>query len=216
MRSLQIVSGEFDGGEGKAILASQLYEFLELNNSNYSKWFKKRIENNEFLIKGEDYLDVPKYEGTKKDCILIISVAKKLAMSSNSKKGEEVRDYFIKVEKEFKKQNKALSAREMLLESAKFHVETEKRLQEQEKRLAIIEAKQHQNSGNTEFFTIMAYARLSGLKLTLKEAVSKGRQCSSLSKEYGVKIGEVSDERFGKVNSYYVDVLDEVFNNHKN
>ncbi len=35
--------------------AKRLYEFLELNPSNYSKWYKTNITENEFAIENEDY-----------------------------------------------------------------------------------------------------------------------------------------------------------------
>ena len=35
--------------------ARKLYEFLELNPSNYSKWLKRNITENEFAVMGEDF-----------------------------------------------------------------------------------------------------------------------------------------------------------------
>ena len=144
MNELQIISGEFDGGKGKAILATQLYEFLELNNSNYSKWFKNSIEDNDFLIEGEDYINVPQYEGSKKDCILTIAVAKKIAMRSNSPKGEEVRDYFIKVEKEFKERQR--------IEIPKTYIAALRKLADSEEEKTLLENRVQEDRPKVEFY----------------------------------------------------------------
>jgi hypothetical protein len=41
--------------------------------------------------------------------------------------------------------------------------------------------------------------------------MQKGRAASRLSSEWDVSVGQVPDERFGVVNSYREDVLEEVF-----
>ena len=38
-----------------------------------------------------------------------------------------------------------------------------------------------------------------------------GRKATKLSREYGYDIDKVTDSRFGKVNSYHLDILKEVF-----
>lgn len=85
--------------------ASKLYEFLELNPSNYAKWFRTNITNNKFAEENVDFTWlVLKYEsGTgvikeRKDAKLTASFAKKLSMVSKSEKGEEAREYFLRTE----------------------------------------------------------------------------------------------------------------------
>ena len=80
-----------------------------------------------------------------------------------------------------------------------------------EGRLSVLEAKSHQNSGKTGYWTITAWCKFSNLGLSLDDAMKKGRAASRLSKEWGAEIGKVPDERFGIVNSYREDVLEEVF-----
>jgi len=82
---------------------------------------------------------------------------------------------------------------------------------EQDQRLALLEAKSHQNSGQTGYWTITAWCKLNNLSLSLDEAMQKGRNATKLSNEWGAEIGKVHDERFGVVNSYREDVLEEVF-----
>ncbi len=44
-------------------MARKLYGWLELDQSNYSKWWKANITANEFAEEGRDFLPfVPKYE----------------------------------------------------------------------------------------------------------------------------------------------------------
>ena len=48
------------------------------------------------------------------------------------------------------------------------------------------------------------------VKKSLSVAKLRGMQCTSLCKELGATIGEVPDERFCKVNSYPIEVLEEI------
>lgn len=66
--------------------ATKLYEFLGLNPSNYSKWFKKNLLENEFAEENVDFFRfVLKYESgvqgkERQDARLTASFAKKLSM----------------------------------------------------------------------------------------------------------------------------------------
>ena len=88
--------------------AKKLYEFLELNPSNYSKWIKSNITDNEFAEENIDYeVFVSNDENhlggrPTMDYKLSSSFAKKLAMKNNSEKGELARKYFITIENKAK------------------------------------------------------------------------------------------------------------------
>jgi anti-repressor protein len=90
-------------GNGRTT-ARKLYEFLELNPSNYSKWAKTNITENQFAVENEDYeVFVPNDENPlggrpTTDYHLTATFAKKLSMTAKNEKGEQARDYFIKVE----------------------------------------------------------------------------------------------------------------------
>lgn len=90
--------------------ATKLYQFLGFTPSNYSKWFRKNIADNEFAEENTDYfLLVLKYEhngivGKRQDAKLTAGFAKKLSMMSKSEKGEQAREYFIRVENALKQQ----------------------------------------------------------------------------------------------------------------
>lgn len=89
--------------------ATNLYQFLELNPSNYSKWFKKNIAENEFAEENIDFFPfVLQYESLtgekeRQDAKLTAGFAKKLSMMQKNKKGENARNYFVGIENGTKK-----------------------------------------------------------------------------------------------------------------
>lgn len=85
--------------------ARALYNFLELADGKFTRWAKANITENEFAIDGEDYtrkdIDVPAPMNgmtSLEDYRITASFAKKLCMISKTPKGDEARNYFIKVE----------------------------------------------------------------------------------------------------------------------
>jgi anti-repressor protein len=88
--------------------AKKLYEFLELDSKNYSRWCKTNITDNEFADENIDYeVFVIKEENPlggrpTQDFKLTASFAKKLSMTAKNEKGEQARDYFIKAEDKLK------------------------------------------------------------------------------------------------------------------
>lgn len=88
--------------------ARKLYEFLELNSSNYSKWYKTNILENEFAIENEDYFINSSSStsltgrGNTQDFKLTAHFAKKLSMKGNSARAEEAREYFTRIEEKTK------------------------------------------------------------------------------------------------------------------
>ena len=93
--------------EGKTT-AKALYEFLELNKSNYAKWCKKNILENDFAEENIDYIvfvlkdENPQGGRPTTDYKLTASFAKKLAMSCQNERCEQAREYFLKVEQKLK------------------------------------------------------------------------------------------------------------------
>ncbi|MDF2502786.1 ORF6C domain-containing protein, partial [Clostridium sp.] len=86
--------------------ARKLYNFLELNISNYASWSKRNILENEFAEESIDYISfVVNDERNPKpttDYKLSASFAKKLAMGTHNEKGELAKDYFVKIEDKLK------------------------------------------------------------------------------------------------------------------
>lgn len=104
-----------------------------------------------------------------------------------------------------------VSELDLIIQSAQAMKKIKAKQIEHDQRLQILEAKTHQNSGETGYWTISAWCRLNNLTLSLENAKHKGRQASRLSTKWGVSVSRVPDERFGSVNSYREDVLEEVF-----
>lgn len=89
--------------------ARKLYDFLELDMSNYAKWFRKNILENDFAEESTDYwVFVPKDENPlggrpTQDAKLTASFAKKLSMMQKNQKGDAARNYFVGIEDGAKK-----------------------------------------------------------------------------------------------------------------
>lgn len=89
--------------------AKKLYSFLELNKAVYARWCRSSITENDFAEEGVDFIvfntNVENSKGGRptQDYILTATFAKKLAMASNSVRGEQAREYFIRVEELLKR-----------------------------------------------------------------------------------------------------------------
>jgi len=94
--------------------ATKLYSFLELNPSNYSKWYKTNILENELAEENIDYFPfVLEYESVagmkeRQDYKLTAKFAKKLSMTQKNEKGEQARNYFLACEQGLKMATKKL------------------------------------------------------------------------------------------------------------
>lgn len=92
----------------QAVSARVLYsELADGDMSNYSRWVKKNIIENEFAESSCDYItrhnDEYSGRGQKStDYILTLDFAKELCMMSKCEKGKVVRKYFIDCEKKLK------------------------------------------------------------------------------------------------------------------
>lgn len=84
--------------------ARKLYEFLGMDNKNYSRWVKSNITENQFAEEGTDYFHSSCMTSERgrgnfaQDYKLTAQFAKKLSMMSKSERGEQARDYFTFVE----------------------------------------------------------------------------------------------------------------------
>ena len=202
--------------------AKKLYKWLELDMSQYSRWVRANITDNAYAEEGKDYSTSVSSEQQGRghfaqDYLLSASFAKKLAMSSRSPKGEETRNYFIKVEEALARTaGKNLTPAEMLLQNARILVE-------QERRLALIEEQQKGQEEELKeiraglethpvgWYTIAGYASKIGMSLDIRTAGTLGMKATRLSREWRKKIQKTPDPRFGTVNVYCPEVLEKVF-----
>lgn len=122
--------------------AKKLYDFLELNPSNYSKWCKRNILENEFAEENVDFwafvLNDEWGGQATTDYKLTAHFAKKLSMTQKNQKGEAARDYFTKVEDGVKEM--ALQMQEMSPQlQFMINVELEQKRQSQEQKRQAVE-----------------------------------------------------------------------------
>ena len=108
------------------------------------------------------------------------------------------------------------SMADWLLESAMFMKKLEEDQKRQQEELEEISHSQRLIQGkvdilNDKEFTIMGYANMNNLSVDNSVANSLGRKAASLSRKKGYYIGVATHPVFGRVNTYHVDILDEVF-----
>lgn len=94
---IEIVLGIDENG---MTTARALYDFLELSPSQFARWAKQNIENNEFYEENKDWegFDIVSSGNKCKDYRLTTDFAKHLSMESHSAKGKTARQYFVSVE----------------------------------------------------------------------------------------------------------------------
>lgn len=146
----------------------------------------------------------PCFNVTKKGCEFI-------AHKLTGIKGTAFTAKYINRFHEMEEDLKPKSPAEMLVFYANQLLENERRMNSIESKVNEINAKI--TTRNEDYFTIAGYASLRGLNVDTSKANMLGRKASKLSREYGYDIGKITDSRFGKVNSYHLDILKEVFEN---
>ena len=75
-------------------------------------------------------------------------------------------------------------------------------------RIDLIEAKQTTRQEN--FFTVAGYCSLKRIQVSQLQSADLGRKCAKLSREKDYTIETVPDARFGRVNIYHTDILQEI------
>lgn len=121
------------------VSARELYIGLGLDKSQWSRWQKKNIVNNEFFTENVDWMGVRlNVEGNlTMDFAISIEFAKHIAMMARTEKSHEYRQYFIECEKKLKEVQQPklpqtyLEALEALVESEKVKLQQAKQLEEQ-------------------------------------------------------------------------------------
>jgi len=79
-------------------------------------------------------------------------------------------------------------------------------------RLKAVEVEQDRvNTPCGHKYSVVGFANLQGLEISVKVASAKGRKASALCRKQGIEIERIHDPRFGKVGLYPESVLVEVF-----
>lgn len=107
-------------------------------------------------------------------------------------------------------QAKPLTPAEQLLAQAQLMVDMENRLNTIEKNTARLENNLRRTITN-EYFTVIGYANFRGINANTYNSSVIGRKASKICKDCGLAIGKVIDSKYGTINTYPLDVLDEIF-----
>lgn len=118
---------------------------------------------------------------------------------------ELVKGYFIA-----KEVIKPLTPAEQLLAQAQLMVEMENRLNTIEKNTARLENNLRRTI-TSDYFTVIGYANFRGINANAYNSSVIGRKASKICKDCGLAIGKVIDSKYGTINTYPLDVLDEIF-----
>ncbi|WP_375497239.1 hypothetical protein [uncultured Nostoc sp.] len=84
-------------------------------------------------------------------------------------------------------------------------------------RLKAVEVEQDRvNTPCGHKYSVVSFANLQGLEISVKEAGTKGRKANALCRKQGIEIERIHDPRFGKVGLYPESILVEVFKAEQN
>lgn len=105
---------------------------------------------------------------------------------------------------------KQLSPAEFLLQQAQLMVDMEKRVTVVEKDVNRLEHNIRRTQ-TQDHFTIIAYANMKGIKAKSYNSSSMGKKATRICKARNLVIGKVVDSKYGLINTYPEEVLDEIF-----
>ena len=103
-----------------------------------------------------------------------------------------------------------LTPAEQLLAQAQLMVDMENRLNILEKNNARLENTLRRTI-TSDYFTVIGYANFRGINADTYNSSVIGRKASKLCKDCGLAIGKVIDSKYGTINTYPLDILDEIF-----
>ncbi|MEH2238862.1 hypothetical protein [Nostoc sp.] len=89
-------------------------------------------------------------------------------------------------------------------------------LSEQKNRTEVLEVKFDALIGGSDYCTVRGYCKLNEIRISEREARNLGTKAGKICRQKSYETGKVPDERHGQVNSYPIEVLDEVMELYKN
>ena len=123
---------------------------------------------------------------------------------------EQLEDSYFKVAKNMTPEEFLLYSAQRMVEQAKAIKAANARIDKVDERLLEVESKQM--TIDEHHYTIIGYANLTGIRGVSRDAAARlGRRASVMSRKQGYHIGKEYDAKYGMVNTYHVDVLQEVF-----
>ena len=130
---------------------------------------------------------------------------------------ERAWDVFDELEESYFNPMKNMTPEEFLLCSAQRMVEQARAIKAANARIdkvdeRLLEVESRQMTIDQHHYTIIGYANLTGICGVSRDvAAGLGRKAAAMSRKQGYHIGKEYDAKYGMVNTYHVDVLQEVF-----
>ena len=130
---------------------------------------------------------------------------------------ERAWDVFDELEESYFNSMKNMTPEEFLLCSAQRMVEQVRAIKAANARIdkvdeRLLEVESRQMTIDQHHYTIIGYANLTGIRGVSRDvAAGLGRKAAAMSRKQGYHIGKEYDAKYGMVNTYHVDVLQEVF-----
>lgn len=192
----------FDQGGVQAVSARELCEKLGLDLSNWSRWYKKNILDNQFAIENEDYFPFVIETNAQnqafnpnqtRDFALSIDFAKRIAMMARTEQGEKIRKYFIECER--------------VARTTVAITRVSPQISELEARIKQLEAQ----TAPVRYFTVAEYAKANQIKLKPSDSSRFGQLASRMCQDRGLQTGELPHGKVGKVKTYPNTILEAIF-----
>ena len=130
---------------------------------------------------------------------------------------ERAWDVFDELEESYFNPMRNMTPEEFLLYSAQRMVEQARAIKAANARIDKVderrlEVESKQMTIDEHHYTIIGYANLMGIRGVSRDvAAGLGRKAAAMSRKQGYHIGKEYDAKYGMVNTYHVDVLQEVF-----
>ena len=99
----ELIKVEINENNEPIVSARALYDFLGFDKSQWSRWYKKNILEDDMFRENIDYvtLDITSNGNQTKDFCLKIHMAKELSMLARTENGKMARKYFIECEEKW-------------------------------------------------------------------------------------------------------------------
>lgn len=200
----QLIKVQANENGQQVVSAREFYDYLGYDKSQWSRWYRKNILDNEFAIENADYqgFDTMSNGNETKDFVITVDFAKRLAMMARTDKGEEARLYFIECEKQL-----SLKTPQTYLEALKALVASE-----EEKQLLLESNKQLETKVDNLSTAFMYESNwLSILKVSMHNKVSEKefdwRKLKQASDKMGYEVKKMQSRRFKYQNLYHIDTF---------
>ena len=207
-------SQTIDGNAVETVSARTLHEFLGVA-TRFNDWISTRIKEYDF-IDNQDFVCFtensvkPKGGRPSQEYYITLDMAKELSMVERNEKGRQARKYFIECEKKLT-QPKPMTQIELIALIANQMAEQERKSLELDNRLQVVEQKQQQLNQDNDHFTVKGFCSLHKIDLSNGKMSAISKKAKKLSDIKDYTYHEITDPRWGKVKTYHIDILAELF-----